>query len=361
MHAIVRLGPYVCGEWEFGGFPARLLSYDDMVLRTNQTDYMNEVSNWYTNHLLPQVKPKLYQNGGPIVMVQVENEYGSYGNVDTNPGDEAYLRHLMGLAKEGLGDDTFLITTDGGNTGMMGKGSLKGGELITFGDFGPGADVNASIAAQKSFNPPMKSPPFCAEYYPGWLTHWGEAMALTDSATIVHTMEQMLNVSMGFNLYMAHGGTSREFWSGVNGGGPGDFEVDITSYDYNSPISEGAIHNHDGNGRDKYTDIKNTLNKYFGEFDEEPAFNKFGAYGSVFMTKKSKSSLYGVMSGMTSIQDSVSALTQEKIKQVSREERANDGNEEPSNEAATTRGANDGNEERTTETRSERRKRGAKR
>jgi len=225
MHVFLRLGPYICGEWEFGGFPARLLSYPDIVLRTNNTNYMSEVTNWWTNHLLPEVIPHLIENGGPIVAVQVENEFGSYGNVAGNPNDKAYLQHLIDTARAELGDEILLFTTDGGNAGMMASGSLNGSSVITLGDFGPGADVSAAIEAQASFNPPGMSPPTCAEYYPGWLTHWGEAMALTDSTAITTTLKQMLDVDMSFNLYMAHGGTSYGFWSGVNGGGEGDFEV----------------------------------------------------------------------------------------------------------------------------------------
>ncbi len=115
------------GEWEFGGLPAWLIADGPIKLRTNAEPYMTHATTWWREGLFPAVKPLLYSNGGPIVMVQVENEYGSYGDVSSNPDDLAYLKGLIDVARDSLGDDVILFTTDGGDTGYMTRGSIKGG------------------------------------------------------------------------------------------------------------------------------------------------------------------------------------------------------------------------------------------
>ena len=104
-----------------------------------------QVDKWW-NTLLPKVKPLLYENGGPIVMVQMENEFGSYGNVQSNPADKKYMEHLVQLARSNLGDKVILYTTDGGSLGYMQRGSLNGSAVYTVGDFGPGSDQDGSFA-----------------------------------------------------------------------------------------------------------------------------------------------------------------------------------------------------------------------
>lgn len=104
----------------------------------------DKVDKWW-NELLPRVKPMLYSNGGPVVMMQVENEFGSYGNVQTNPADLKYMQHLVQLAREKLGEDIILYTTDGGDLSYMTRGSLNGSAVYTVGDFGPGNDPTTSF------------------------------------------------------------------------------------------------------------------------------------------------------------------------------------------------------------------------
>ena len=145
----VRAGPYMCGEWEFGGLPAWLLRNGTIALRTYAQPYISFVDRYWAR-LLAEIKPLLFANGGPVVMVQCENEFGSYGDVSTNPLDKQYIEHLVEFAGNALGgaDQVVLYTTDGGNTGFMERGSLKGDAVFTTGD-GCGGNPAAVWAAQK--------------------------------------------------------------------------------------------------------------------------------------------------------------------------------------------------------------------
>lgn len=266
---LLRAGPYMCGEWEFGGLPAFLLNKSPPVtIRTYEAGYIAEVEKWW-RVLLAVIKPFLYENGGPIVMMQIENEYGSYGNVAVNPLDRQYMEFLLSLARSLLGDSIILYTTDGGDTGYMSRGTLPG-KVFTTGDFGPGSDPSGSFRAQKQFNAPGKSPNMCSEFYTGWLTHWGEGMANTSSADVAHWMEAIIKLNGSFSLYMAHGGSNFGFWSGANGGGGTDYTPHITSYDYDSPISEGGGQGYGSDQANKFTAIQEVLARYPQPFYQPP-------------------------------------------------------------------------------------------
>mmetsp|Transcript_8188 Transcript_8188/g.14871 ORF Transcript_8188/g.14871 Transcript_8188/m.14871 type:complete len:629 (+) Transcript_8188:18-1904(+) len=287
MLLLMRPGPYICGEWDFGGFPARLLANPDLTIRTDNAAYMAEVGAWF-EVLLPKLKPFLIENGGPIAMVQIENEFGSYGDVTTNPKDEAYLLALIDLVRKHLGGSVVLYTTDGGNIGSMTRGSLKGDIVLTLGDFGPGTDLmSSSIAGQTAMNSEY-NPLMCTEYYTGWLTHFGEDIATTETASMIATMQDMIDANMSFNLYMAHGGTNFGFWAGANGQGGSNYQPDITSYDYNSPISEHGAHNFGSDGVDKFEAVQTLLRKNFDDATvEEPIAPRVEAYGEVPLTNSS--------------------------------------------------------------------------
>uniref|UniRef100_A0A8C9FFT7 Galactosidase beta 1 n=1 Tax=Pavo cristatus TaxID=9049 RepID=A0A8C9FFT7_PAVCR len=127
---ILRAGPYICAEWDMGGLPAWLLEKESIVLRSSDSDYLTAVEKWM-GVLLPKMKPHLYQNGGPIIMVQVENEYGSYFACDYD-----YLRSLLKIFRQHLGDEVVLFTTDGASQFHLKCGALQG--LYATVDFAPG-------------------------------------------------------------------------------------------------------------------------------------------------------------------------------------------------------------------------------
>ena len=260
---VLRAGPYMCGEWEFGGLPSWLLANGTIKLRTYSQPYISHVERYWQRLLGPVVKPLMFANGGPVVMVQVENEFGSYGDTSKEPADKRYIEHLVDLARAALGPSALLFTTDGGNAGYMSRGSLSGGTVLTVGD---GCTNPASTwAAQKQFNPPGHSPFLCSELYPGWLTHWGEKMANTSTSAAAKHLDAVLSAAGGsgsVSLYMAHGGTSFGWSAGANGNGGSSYKPDITSYDYDAPLSEGGEHGYGSDGLDKFTALAAVLRKH---------------------------------------------------------------------------------------------------
>jgi beta-galactosidase len=281
---LLRLGPYSCGEWEFGGFPAWMLNHQPRVtFRTYETGYISLVEKWWAQ-LLPIVKPHLYSNNGSVVMVQVENEYGSYGDVSKNPNDLKYMHHLIDLVHTHLGNNSVQIyTTDGGDTGYMTRGSIKGSLVYTVGDHGPQSDTS-NCQAMQEFNDKGLNPCMDSEYYTGWLTHWGDAtLANTSTAVVTKWIDDLLSKKGSINMYMGYGGTSYAFWSGANGNGA-SYQPDITSYDYDSPISEGGEHGYGSDGIDKYLAIKNVLLKHGSVPSVEPPLLPRKIYPTIQMT-----------------------------------------------------------------------------
>lgn len=279
---LVRAGPYICGEHDFGGIPASALTVPGIELRTNNSQYLTLVDNWW-NAFLPVIAPLTVANGGPIAMVQIENEYGSYGNTGKNPADKAYMEHLKDLVYSHLGGPSQiqLYTTDGGDVGYMTGGTLPG-EVFATGDWGPDTNIPPYWQAEDTFNPPGMQAHTDSEYYTGWLTHWTEGMANTSTIGTVGGVAAILAYNGSFNLYMGYGGTNWGFWNGANGGGS-SFQPVITSYDYDSPVSEGGIHGYGPDG-DKYAALQQLLTYWAdGQVPSEPPAPAVNAYGTVGM------------------------------------------------------------------------------
>lgn len=240
MWVMLRPGPYVCAEWEFGGLPPYLLRTPDIKVRCLDPVYMKAVTR-YVQALAAEVKPLLVTNGGPIVMVQVENEYGSYGN------DKAYLYALKTLwEKEGI--NVPFYTADGPTAYMLEAGTVPGAAIGL--DSG-GSEADFAAAAKQNPNVPA----FSSESYPGWLTHWGEKYARPDAAGIVKEVKFLMDTKRSFNLYVIHGGTNFGYMAGANSGGKG-YEPDITSYDYDAPINE------QGSATPKYKALRELMAGY---------------------------------------------------------------------------------------------------
>ena len=240
----LRPGPYFCAEWDFGGIPSYLLKYPDLKIRCTDERYMNAVRN-YLAALSNVVRPYLVKNGGPILMIQIENEYGSYGN------DKAYLEELR-VAWKKNGIDGPFFTADGATPYMLEAGTLPGAAV----GLDPGTD-SAAFALAKKYNPSV--PAFCSELYPGWLTHWGEKWTRADSAEVYNSVRWLLDRKQSFSLYMVHGRTNFGMWAGANGGGPGNYEPHVTSYDYDAPVNE------QGRPRPSYFAFRDLIAKYAGE------------------------------------------------------------------------------------------------
>jgi beta-galactosidase len=222
MFVLLRPGPYVCAEWDFGGIPPYLLRIPDIKVRCMDGRYMEAVER-YVGRLALLVRPLLVTGGGPILMVQIENEYGSYGD------DTTYLEALRSLWKKN-GIDVPFYTADGATPSMLDAGNVDGAAIGL--DSGSN-DADFAQAARR--NPHV--PAFSSETYPGWLTHWGEKWARPDTASLMKDVRYLLSHGRSFNLYVLHGGTNFGFTAGANTGGKG-YEPDVTSYDYDAPVNE---------------------------------------------------------------------------------------------------------------------------
>ncbi|XP_015490568.2 beta-galactosidase-1-like protein [Parus major] len=265
---ILRPGPYICAEWEMGGLPAWLLWKPDIVLRTSDPAYLAAVDSWL-HILLPKIKPRLYQQGGNIISVQVENEYGSYYACDYG-----YLRHLLGSFRALLGSEVLLFTTDSTRAEELRCGTLQG--LYATVDFGPGSNVTEAFGAQRQVEP--KGPLVNSEYYTGWLDYWGEAHASTSATWVARGLEDMLQLGASINMYMFHGGTNFAYWSGADY--KDQYKPVTTSYDYDAPLSEA------GDPTEKLFAIRTVISKFqplpLGPMP--PATPKY-AYGRVALWK----------------------------------------------------------------------------
>jgi beta-galactosidase len=222
MWVLLRPGPYVCAEWDFGGIPAYLLRDPGLKVRCMYPRYM-EAAERYIRRLADVVRPLLVTHGGPILLVQVENEYGSFGN------DRAYISRLRDVWVSARIDAPF-YTADGPTPHMLEAGHL------------PGAAVGLDSGSEEAHWELARSivpgvPVFSSETYPGWLTHWGERWARPATDALLKEVTFLLANRKSFNFYVAHGGTNFGFTAGANSGGKG-YEPDVTSYDYDAPIDE---------------------------------------------------------------------------------------------------------------------------
>ena len=217
---ILRPGPYCCGEWEFGGFPWWLLKPHDLKVRSQDPRFLSAAES-YLKKLGEQLAPLQITHGGPIIMVQVENEYGSYGR------DHVYMGKILEMERA-AGFEVPFFTADGGGN-MMAGGSLP--EALPGLNGGSGTNIMREIGKYRP-----KGPWFVPELYPGWLDHWGEAHAHVGIPGLVRQTEWKLNNNVSFCYYMVYGGTSFGFMNGANYGG--HFQPQPTSYDYDSPMDE---------------------------------------------------------------------------------------------------------------------------
>jgi beta-galactosidase len=248
MWLVLRPGPYVCAEWELGGIPPYLLSIPDIKLRCMDPRYMAAAER-YIERLSEEVKPFLITRGGPLLMVQIENEYGSFGN------DRNYMLRLREVwISNGIDVPTF--TGDGPTTYMLEAGSLQGSAVGL--DSGSSTD-DFELAAR--MNPGV--PVFSSETYPGWLTHWGENWARPDTARLLKEVRFLMDNKKSFNFYVIHGGTNFGYTAGANSGRKG-YEPDITSYDYDAPVNE------QGRPTPKYMALRNLIGSYLPKGEKLP-------------------------------------------------------------------------------------------
>jgi beta-galactosidase len=245
----LRAGPYVCAEWEWGGFPYWLANLPDIAVRQNNPAFLKAAGE-YLDAVGKQLAPLTVSHGGPIILAQVENEYGSFGR------DHAYTSAIR-KAYEHAGFDCQLYTADGPGQDMLGGGAFH--DLPAAINFGGGPEGSfKELAKFRTRGPQMNG-----EYWCGWFDHWYEGHHTTSAQEQAADIEWMLSRNISLNLYMVHGGTTFGFMNGANSGGKG-FEPDTTSYDYDAPIAE------DGTLTPKYWAFRDVYLKHLSPGEKLP-------------------------------------------------------------------------------------------
>lgn len=242
MKVILRPGPYVCAEWEMGGLPWWLLRYDNIRLRENDHRFIDSVKR-FEQAVASQVGDLTVDKGGPIIMIQVENEYGSYGT------DKVYVATIRDTLRSLYGDSVLMFQCDW-SSNFLNNGLDN---LLWTINFGTGSDIDEQFAPLRQARP--DSPLMCSEYWSGWFDKWGANHETRPADDMIAGIDEMLSKGISFSLYMTHGGTNWGHWAGANSPG---FAPDVTSYDYDAPINES------GQPTDKYHKLRRLLSRHNG-------------------------------------------------------------------------------------------------
>ncbi|WP_433258883.1 glycoside hydrolase family 35 protein [Streptosporangium sp. CA-135522] len=238
LHVLLRPGPYICAEWEGGGLPSWLLAEPDLRLRTRDSRYLSAVDDYFTRLLTP-LHPYLSTRGGPIIAVQVENEYGAYGD------DTAYLEHLADSLRR-CGVDVPLFTCD--QPADLERGALPG--VLSTANFGSRSAQNlATLRAHQPTGPLLST-----EFWIGWFDRWGSRHVVRDADQAAQELDELLATGASVNFYMFHGGTNFGFTNGAND--KHTYRPTITSYDYDAPLDEA------GDPTEKFTAFREIIAKY---------------------------------------------------------------------------------------------------
>jgi beta-galactosidase len=292
LNVILRPGPYICSEWDLGGLPPWLLKYPNIHLRCYDEIYLSKVKRYF-KALFEHIFPRLSINGGNVIMLQIENEYGSYGN------DKRYLQCIADMYKE-LGADCIQFTSDGHAYFMLKGGTLDGYlATVNFGD-----SPEDCFDRLKEYRP--NQPLMCCEFWCGWFDHWYESSNPRDHKHIANLLDRILSYPASVNLYMFHGGTNFGFLNGANY--KTMYQPDITSYDYDAPLSEA------GDMTEKYYAIKEVIEKHFGKVPEMNVSNSIKkSYGNVELTKTAP--LFDNLNNLSEVMHSSYPMTMEELDQ----------------------------------------------
>lgn len=281
--AIVRPSPFICAEWEWGGLPAWLLPERSMRVRANDPAFLAHVASYY-DHLMPILVERQITHGGNIIMMQIENEYGSYCE------DKDYLRAIRDLMVE-RGVDVPLCTSDGPWRGCLRAGTLIDDDVLATGNFGSRSAEN--LAALKAFHEEHGKnwPLMCMEFWDGWFNRWGENVIRRDAQDLADCVRECLQVGNGINLYMFHGGTNFAFMNACSARHTHDIHQ-VTSYDYDAPLNE------EGNPTEKWYLLRDVVRELFpSAWTGEPLIKEAVAVESIEC--KERVSLFNVLDALS--------------------------------------------------------------
>lgn len=292
LYAIVRPGPYICSEWDFGGLPWWLLKNDELQLRCMEKNYIAAVDRFFDD-FIPRIKNRQITHGGNIILVQVENEYGSYGD------DSEYIRYLAkGLEDRGI--DVPLFTSDGAEYQMLTAGTVP--EIHKTANFGSRA--KEQFARLREYQP--DGPLMCTEFWNGWFDHWTEEHHSRDPQDAADALDDILSMGASLSAYMFHGGTNFGYMNGANDYDA--YEPTVSSYDDDAPLNEC------GEPTEKYYKFREVISKYAPIPEiEMPAPVKKKNYGEIEFKYSAK--LLDNLEKISTPVESVTPLTMEKLNQ----------------------------------------------
>ena len=292
LYAIVRPGPYICSEWDFGGLPWWLLKNDSMALRCMDKDYIAAVDRFFDD-FIPRIVPRQITKGGNVILVQVENEYGSYGD------DSEYIRYLAkGMTDRGI--DVPFFTSDGAEYQMLTGGTVP--EIHKTANFGSRAKEQFEMLRKYQPDGPL----MCTEFWNGWFDHWTENHHSRDPQDAANALDEILSMGASLSAYMFHGGTNFGYMNGAND--YDKYEPTISSYDDDAPLNE------NGEPTEKYYKFREVISKYAPIPDVEmPAPIKKKKYGELKFTKSAK--LFDNLDKLSTPVESVMPMTMEKLDQ----------------------------------------------
>jgi beta-galactosidase len=289
---ILRPSPYVCAEWEFGGYPYWLQNEKGLEVRSKEAQYLKEYEN-YIKEVGRQLAPLQINHGGNILMVQIENEYGSYGS------DKEYLGINQKLFKE-AGFDGLLYTCDPAP-------DLANGHLPGLLPAVNGIDDVAKVKKIINDNHDGKGPYYIAEWYPAWFDWWGTAHHTVPAERYAGRLDSVLAAGISINMYMFHGGTTRAFMNGANFKDISPYEPQTSSYDYDAPLDEA------GNATPKFMQFRQVIQKHLPagmQLPDVPAAKPAITIPAITLTQSA-----GLLNTLPAAQENISPLTFEDLHQ----------------------------------------------
>lgn len=277
LYVILRPSPYICAEWEFGGMPAWLLKHSNIRVRSNCEIFLNAVDNYY-KELFKHIAPLQITQGGPVIMMQIENEYGSFGD------NKKYLKNLKNMMIK-YGCEVPLFTSDGAWKEVLEAGTIVDEDVLATANFGSRSKEQLGNLKRFMEENDLERPLMCMEFWMGWFSNWGQEFKRRDAQDAANELDELLEMG-SVNMYMYHGGTNFGFYNGTCY--VDEIKPQTTNYDYDALINE------HGEITDKYNKFKNVIAKYTTIPDVEFSTDiKKIAYGEVKL--KNKVSLFSTL------------------------------------------------------------------